>query len=212
MEDNKLVAQQRDTKGKGPARQMRMKNQVPGIFYYRNDLNIPLSVDANDLKKLMKSKPALINLIINDNEPRECVLREIQRDPIENTILHFDLMGIKRGQKLTVTVPVKLIGIPVGVKTGGGILQLSLGELDIICLPKDIPASLEINVESLEIGSSISVGELDYPELEFMHEKRDTIANVVPPSKIKEAAEAEEEGEELEGEGEEGEEADEEAK
>lgn len=198
MVDNNLVAQQREAKGKGPARQIRMKNRIPGVFYYQNDLNIPLSVDANDLKKLVKSKPALINLIVDDNDPRECVLRDIQRDPVENNILHFDLMGIKRGRKLTVTVPVKLIGIPKGVKTGGGILQLSLGELDITCLPKDIPAILEINVEHLEISTSIAVGDLDFPGLEFMHDKRDTIANVVPPSKIKETKVIGEEAEEAE--------------
>ncbi len=214
MEDNNLNAQLRKVGGKGPARQMRMTGRIPGVFYYQNDLNIPLSVDSIDLNKLIKGKPALVNLNLDNNESYECVIRDIQRDPIEDDILHFDLMGIKRGQKLTVSVPVKLIGIPVGVKTGGGILQLNFSELSVVCLPKDIPAVLEINVEHLEIGMSVSVGDIDFPNLEFLNDQRDTIATVVPPSKIKETVVVSEEDEEGE-EGEEGktdEETDEESK
>ena len=205
MEDNNLNALLRKVGGKGPARQIRMTGRIPGVFYYQNDLNIPLSVDSIDLNKLIKGKPALVNLSLDNNESYECIIRDIQRDPVEDDILHFDLMGIKRGQKLTVSVPVKLVEIPVGVKTGGGILQLNFSELNVVCLPKHIPTVLEINVEHLEIGMSITVGDIEFPNLEFLNDPRDTIASVVPPSKIKEPVVEEEEGEE----GVEGEEGDE---
>lgn len=186
MEDNNLKALSREEKGKGPARQIRIQGRIPGVFYYRNDINVPLSVDAIDFRKLLRQKPVLINLHIEGREPRECVIRDIQRDPVEDNILHIDLMGIKRGQKLTVTVPVATVGTPVGVKTGGGILQLSLSELDIVCLPKDIPAMIEVDVAHLEIGQAVYVGKLDIPGLEFQNDDRDVIASVVPPAKIKE--------------------------
>ncbi len=178
-----------------------MTGRIPGVFYYHNDINVPFTVDAIEFDKLLRQKPSLINLHIDDSEPRECVIRDLQRDPVEDDILHLDLMGIKRGQKLSVTIPVTLVGIPVGVKTGGGILQLSLNELNVICLPKDILSVIKVSVEHLEIGQSVNVGELDFPELEFQNDERDVVASVVPPTKIREpVAEGEEEVEEEEGE------------
>lgn len=198
--------------GKGPARQLRFQGRIPGVFYYRSDLNIPFSLDYTEFSKLMRARHALINLHIEGHEPRECVVREIQIDPIEETILHVDLMGIKRGQKLTVTVPVRLIGIPEGVKTGGGILQTTMTEFNIECLPKHIPSVIEIDVSDMEVGSSRSTGDLDFPDLKFLYETNAVFATVVPPTVIKEPVVEVEEEEAKEEEGGEGEEKTEEGK
>ncbi len=195
MTDNNLYAVPRKANGKGPARQLRLHGRIPGVFYHRSDQNVPFSVDSVDLHKLLRGKHALINLNIEGYQPRECVVREIQRDPIEDYIIHIDLMGIKRGQKLTVTVPVRLTGVPGGVKTGGGILQSSLNELEIVCLPKDIPSEIEVDVTDLEIGHSRHVSDLDLPVLKILHDPDELIASVVPPTVIREPAEVTEEEE-----------------
>lgn len=210
MDNNTLHAIARKEGGKGPARQLRFQGRIPGVFYYRSDLNIPFSVDYTEFKKLIHARHALINLHIEGHEPRECVVREIQIDPIEDTFLHVDLMGIKRGQKLTVTVPVRLIGIPEGVKTGGGILQTTMNEFDIESLPRHIPSVIEIDVSDLEIGSSRTIDDLDFPDLKFLYEPDAVIATIVPPTVIKETV-VEDEEEEVE-EVEEGEEKTEEGK
>ncbi len=200
MIDNNLYAVPREANGKGPARQIRLHGRIPGVFYYRSDQNVPFSVDSVDLLKILRGKHALINLNIEGLQPRECVVREIQRDPIEDDIIHIDLMGIKRGQKLTVTIPVRLIGVPVGVKTGGGILQSPMNELEIECLPKDIPSEIEVDVTDLEIGHSRHISDLDLPALKILHDPDELIASVVPPTVIREPVEeaVEEEAEEEE--------------
>jgi len=208
MEDNILNAIPRTSSGKGIAREIRRQDRIPGVFYYRGDQNVPLSVSSIDLSKLLRAKPSLINLHIEGHDPRECILRDIQRDPVEDTVLHIDLMGIKRGQKLTVTVPVRLTGIPEGVKTGGGILQTGLNELEIECLPKDIPSMVEVDVTRLLIGQAMHISEIDFPALKLLHDPDEVVAIVVPPTVIKEPVVVEkvEVGEEEEVEGEEKEE------
>ena len=198
MNGNKLYAQPRDESGKGPARQLRLNGRIPGVFYYRSDTNVPFSVDYADLIKILRQNPPLIDLDIEGHDSRECVIREIQRNPVDDEIIHLDLMGIKRGQKLTVTVPIRMIGLPVGVKTGGGILQTAMKELEVECLPKDIPNKLEIDVSDLEIGQSRHIRDLSFPDLRLLDDPDELVATVVPPTVIREPVAAEEEAEEAE--------------
>jgi large subunit ribosomal protein L25 len=192
MDGNTLNAAPRSPDGKGPARQLRLNGRIPGVFYYRSELNIPFSVDQMELTKMLRNKPPLIDLHIEGQEARECVIRDIQRDPVDETIIHFDLMGIKRGQKLTVTVPIRLIGLPAGVKTGGGILQSAMKVFEIECLPKDIPTELQVEVSDLQIGQSRHIRDLSYPDIRLLDDPDELVATVVPPTIIREAAPKEE--------------------
>ncbi len=205
MENNVLPAATRSGKGKGTARKLRVQEKIPGVFYFGAGVNIPLTIDFSAFRDILKKNPNLINLEIEGEEPHECIIREIQRDPVDSRILHVDLMGVKRGQKLIVTIPVSLIGIPEGVKTSGGILQKGLAELDIECLPKHIPTSIEVDVSELEIGQAKYIEDLDLPDFRFLLEEKVVLASVVPPTVVKEPVTEEEE--DVEGvEGEEGEE------
>ena len=207
MENIVLKGISREASGKGPARQLRMKGLIPGVFYFKNEDSSSLYFDKREFYLLIKQNPSLITLEVEGKKDRECIIRDLQRDPISEEIIHVDLLGIKRGQKLRVSVPIKLLGIPEGVKTGGGILQQVLSEVEIECLPKDIPSSIPVNVEDLEIGKGIHIGALDFPELKFLADISIVIASVVEPSlKHEEVEEEIEEGEE----GEEGEETTEE--
>jgi len=177
---------------------LRMKGRIPGVFYYRGKDNIPLSVESVDFNSLVRAKPSLIQLEIEGYDTRECVIRELQRDPVTDEIIHVDLLGIKRGQKLKVTISVRLNGIPNGVKNSGGILQQIITELDVECLPKDIPQRIELDVTSLEIGKSINVGDLDFPKLKFLADPKVVITSVVEPTVLKEKVPEDEEVEEAE--------------
>jgi large subunit ribosomal protein L25 len=195
MENILLAAKLRTSSGKGVARQLRMKGRVPGVFYLKNEENIPFDVERYDLLKLLRARPSLINLEIGDQDPRECVFREMQLDPVNEEILHIDLMGFKRGQKLTITVPVRLIGVPKGVKNEGGILQHGTTELEIECMPRHIPSSINLDVSELIIGDAIHIGDLDYPNFKFFADEQVVVAMVSEPALLKEDIEEEEEEE-----------------
>lgn len=198
MENNLLPAKPRHDNGKGAARKIRFLKRIPGVFYYSGTDNIPISVDYDDLRKILLAKPSLIMLEIEGHNPRECVIRELQRNPVDDALLHIDLLGIKRGQRLIVTVPVRLEGLPVGVKSSGGILQKGLSELDIKCLPKDIPQEITVDVTELNIGQSVYVRDIESPLFELLVEGRAVVATVVPPTVIKAVVEPGEEVEEEE--------------
>lgn len=198
MKDNVLAAKPRTTKGKGAARKLRQQDLIPGVFYFRGTDNIPISISNIDLTRILKEKHSLIKLEIEGQKPRECVIRELQRDPVYDTPLHIDFLGIKRGQRLIVTIPVKLEGQPSGVKNDGGILQMGLSELDIKCLPKDIPTEITVDVTDLNIGQSLYIRDLDLPLFEFLDEPKSVLATVVPPTIVRTAATEEVEEEEEE--------------
>ena len=185
--ENSLIARVREARGKGPARQLRQQGFVPGIYYHHGDPNIPFSVSAVDLQHLLRRRHTLISLALEGQEARECVLRDLQRDPVTSEILHLDLMGILAGEKLVVDVPIRLAGVPEGVRTGGGILQSGLKALSVECLPRDIPEYIEVDVSALKIGQSIHVSHLSYPNLRLLDNPQDTVASVQPPTVLVEA-------------------------
>jgi large subunit ribosomal protein L25 len=186
MSDSILNGQLRRGTGNGPARQLRMKGFIPGIYYTRGEASLPFAVNVVDLKRLLRSKHTLITFQIEGQEPHDCVIREIQRDPVTDACLHLDLMGIKADQTLTMKVVLHLVGVPEGVKTGGGILQHTMNEIEIECLPKDIPQFLEIDVSDLSIGQSRHISDLKPPNIKILEDPHNVIATVVPPTVIKE--------------------------
>lgn len=197
MSDNLLNAEPRNVSGKGFARRLRMIDRIPGVFYYAGKDNIPLSLDLTNLKVLLRSKPRLINLAIEGMKSRECIIREMQRDPVTDEILHVDFLGIKRGTKVRITVPVILHGVPKGVKNDGGILQRATKELEIECLPKDIPSSIDIDVSELRVGDVIHVGTLEFPAYNFITGAKVVVALVIEPVVSKTTAEMDAEAAEI---------------
>jgi large subunit ribosomal protein L25 len=125
---------------------------------------------------------------------RKALIREIQRDPVQGNILHLDLQHISLTEKITVEVPIELIGIPTGVKDGGGILEHVLREVEVECLPTDIPAHLEADVTMLNIGDSLHVSDLKAERVTILTEADRPIATVVPPTILEEVAPVAEEG------------------
>ena len=208
MNDNVLNAQGRSI-GKSENKRIRKQKLVPGIFYTSQEASIPIAFGEVELNKLLAHKPALIVLKMPDGNDRECVVRAVQRDPLWGNILHIDFMGITRGQKITLTVPLHLIGTPEGVKEGG-ILEHTLRELEIECMPRYIPSHLEWDVTSMVVGDSARVEELEYDNITILTDPSSSLATVVPPRVevepvVEEEEELEEgvEGEEVPEEGEE---------
>jgi large subunit ribosomal protein L25 len=188
MEEITLKAQVRST-GKRALKQLRKEELVPAIYYTEHREVRHVAVDALDFSHFISRKAPMLQLKL-DGENLPCIIREIQRDPVTGSVLHIDFFGVERGHKLRVTIPLHIIGIPAGVKEGG-ILEHGFREVSIECLPRDLPAHLEIDVSELGIDDSLRIEDLSYENITLMDDPRTVIAHVARPRLEKVVAEEE---------------------
>lgn len=191
MAELKLNVHKRDIKGSNAVRKMRYENKIPGIYYIHGEENIPVYIERTDLQSIWGHESALLNAVFSDGDSKKCIIRDIQYDPVRGTPIHVDLMGIKMDEKIKVSVPLNLVGSAEGVKSGG-ILQQHVREIDLECLPGDMPESIEIDVSELEIGDNLSIEVLDVKNVDILMDKDTVIASVTVPSLAVEEEEEEE--------------------
>ena len=216
-----LEAQIRDIRGSQAAKHLRQSGRVPAVLYHSNDdksvTSIALDFDEKDIRNLVSSRPTLIQVSwgTSEDESRECVLRELQRHPVNQLPVHLDLLAVKRGVMMESTIQVRLIGTPIGVKDQGGVLQQNVYELSVRCMPMDLINELVYDVSEMNLYDAIHIEDIKSETLEILEESDRTVASVVMPRALvtaeDEEAEEAEEGEEGE-EGVEGEEGEEGAK
>jgi large subunit ribosomal protein L25 len=165
------------------------------VFYYKNTDAIPILVKDTALHPFVyTSEVRIINLQIEGSDkPLNCILKDVQFDPVSDKPIHFDLLGITENEKITVEVPIKLIGTAAGVKEGG-IVQHILHSLEIECFPSAIPAHIDVNIENLMIGDAVKVNEIQTKNFEILNSPDSTIVSVVPPA-VEEVVAAPAEGE-----------------
>jgi len=183
--------------GKGVARKLRQTGSIPAVYYGRGEEPIVLTVVVKELEEVIlkaEGSNVIVDLKVDGDggSDRKALIREIQRDPVGGHILHLDLQHISLTERITVEVPIVLTGIPIGVKDGGGILEHLLREVEVECLPTDIPSRLEIDVSALNIGDSLHVSDLKTEKATILTEGERPIAAVVPPTVLEEAKPAEE--------------------
>lgn len=160
-----LSATRRTGTGKGVARSLRREGQIPGVIYGHQREPQALAVAARDLEKLLERISAdntVIDLAIEGGNAR-ALIREIQRHPFKRQILHVDFQEIVAGEMMTVRVPIRLVGTPVGVRLGGGIIDHTLRELTISVDPANIPNHVDVDVNDLELGGSVHVSQVQVP-------------------------------------------------
>ena len=209
MEERTLVAHWREGKGKEKARKSRHQGLLPAVVYGHREETIPITLDPKELFKILRGgagERTLINLTIEGLEggpiTKTVILKEKQVDPVKRTMLHVDLYTVAMDEKIHVDIPVHLIGKAHGVELGG-VLEQVLREIEVECLPGDIPSSIDIDVSSLDIGDAIHVGDITLEKAEIQLEPDQTIVTVVPPTVYEEPVVEEEVAEEEEVEGEE---------
>lgn len=192
MEKTILKASERKDFSKSNNKKLRREGSIPGVFYLKN--TNPIHIDVSDKKinpLVFTSKTHLISLVLEGHDEYDCIIKDIQFDPVTDRVLHFDLLGLTKGEKITLDLPVQLIGTPVGVKEGG-VIQHVMHKLEVECLPRNIPESLVVDVTDLKLGDSIHISDLKYEDLEFLDEEDSLIVQVTHP-KVKEEPEPEEE-------------------
>ena len=178
-----LTGTRRESIGKGAARKARAAGLIPGVLYGRGETPVALNVSARefDLAVHRKGGNPIIGLALGGGE-YTALIRDVQYDPVTRDIIHLDFQHISLTETIEVEVPIHLVGIPVGVKDGGGILEPIARELKVRCLPTVIPPAVDVDVSALNIGDSVHVRAISVPEVTILTDPDVTVATVVPPT------------------------------
>jgi large subunit ribosomal protein L25 len=180
-----LQVSTRTTRGKGAARTLRRSGKVPGVIYGHGRAPESVAVDTTARHKMLvgiSAATTIVDVAIDGRAPVKALIREIQRDSLRpGQILHLDLYEIQAHEKITLEVPVRLVGIPDGVRNFGGVLDHSLRDLEIEVLPGDIPEHVDLDVTALTIGHSLFVRDLQVPKARILNDPDTPVCTVVAP-------------------------------
>jgi large subunit ribosomal protein L25 len=197
-----LKATLRSTVGNGPARQLRQQGKMPAVLYGPKTESVPLIIDTKELEACLKEgsvAQSIFNLAVEGGAKKATavMIREMQRHPVSGDILHADFYEIDMKHRIRVMVPVTTVGKSKGVELGGT-LQIVRREIEVLCLPTEIPDNIVVDITELDMGDSVHVDELPLPDgVELPADLNFTVLTIMSP-KIEE--EPVEEGEEEEGE------------
>jgi large subunit ribosomal protein L25 len=164
MHTVEIRGQVRTADGKGGARRIRAAGQIPGILYGIGEHSVPISVDNREFEGIMRNyggEAFVLDLKLagRESEDLKAIIKETQRDPVSARVLHLDLQQVSMTQLVHVRIPMHFTGTPVGVKEGG-VLEITLREIDVECQAGQIPDRFEIDVTSLSKGDAIHVRDL----------------------------------------------------
>ncbi len=199
----RIEAEPREAFGKNAARRLRYAGRIPAVVYGDQGPALPVIVDPKEVLRVLRSdagQNAIFNLEIKGKAPARVMLRDWQLDPIKGNLLHVDLVRIGRDHKLKVRVPIHVTGEAKGVKVQGGVFEFALREVEVECLPDDIPETLTIDVTELTIGKNLRVSDLPLgPKVKVLTDANRVVAHVVtlkaeeekPAEEVAEAAPAE---------------------
>lgn len=167
MSETALVVETRQGTGKGVARKLRAAGRIPAVLYGQGKASVPLAIDPRALEKVLKTggANALLDLTVegrSDLGTPVALVKELQRDPIRGSILHADLYQVDLTKTVEVEVPIHLVGKPKGLDFGG-LLEHTLREVRVECLPRAIPERIDLDVSALEIGDVLHVRDLPLP-------------------------------------------------
>ncbi|MCK4430000.1 MAG: 50S ribosomal protein L25 [Candidatus Aminicenantes bacterium] len=199
----KIKSEIRNVFGKNASRRIRQEGMIPAILYGADTVSIPLTLNKKDVFAILKAETGenTIFKISFNSETRNTMIKELQKDPVTDEILHADLIQIVMDNVISVSVPIVLVGEAVGVKAEGGFVDFVTREVEIECLPKNIPEQLEIDISSLHLHQSLKVEDLSSPgEITLVTDPNTVVVLIHAPTK--EEFEVEEIEEEIVAEGE----------
>lgn len=186
---HQLEATHRNRSGSGALKQMRREGLVPAVIYGTGTENENIKVDAkvfSDLLHQSVSESILVDLDIQGKK-RLALIQDVQHNPLNNEIVHVDFLAVNENELITAVIPVEAVGIAAGVKAGG-ILDVQLHDLEIQCLPKDLPEIIEVDVSALQLGQALHLGEVSYPEGVKPTMSADVVLAIISEPRVKEAS------------------------
>lgn len=187
MQEYKIEVEKRELSSKKSfVKELRSNGHIPGVYYSHDSKeSIPFMVTLKNLREALKSDSQVYKINVG-GKSRDVIMKTIQYHPITEQILHIDLYGVKMDAKVTVKIPIMIIGQSIGVKEGG-VLNQSMTELDVACLPANIPQEIEVDISNLNLGDTIRIEDIKLgDDLDIVGDSSMLIASVVAPAKQEE--------------------------
>jgi large subunit ribosomal protein L25 len=183
-EQEVVTAKAREGKfNKNAARRVRVKGMIPGVIYGAKETAIAVELDPKQIARILHSASGhntIFDVAIGDSAQTKAMIVDWQYEPVKGALMHIDLKRIAMDKAIRVKVPVQFSGVAIGVKTQGGILDQVLREVEIECLPADIPSAISVDVTNLGMGDAIRVADLPQGgKLKFLTDEHATVAHVV---------------------------------
>ncbi len=175
------------SKKKGDVKRLRRQGKIPAVIYGHKEKTRSFYVEIKDLKKVlekMQEETVLVNLKL-ENKKHLCVIKSIQHNPVNSNLLHIDFQHIHKKEKVRATVPIHLLGEAKGLKKGG-ILDQNLHEVMLRCLPDQLPAHIDVDISELDLGETIHLKDLQYPDLEFELTQDIPVVSILEPRVVEE--------------------------
>ena len=189
MEAFSIGIKRRTTGGKGSAQRVRREGNIPAIVYHRGEESIPTVVSKNDFQNLAERSSHTqiyqFKTDIKELDGRSALVKEIQRDYIKGTVLHVDFQALRDDEEIRIEVTLKIVGEPYGVKNEGGILTVATHEVEVSCLPKDIPLAIPVDVSELRLGDSLHISDIVLPSgVRLETDGDEPVASVTAPQAV----------------------------
>jgi large subunit ribosomal protein L25 len=195
MEQMTLNVKERDTTGKGAARSLRRAEGIPAVIYRGGDAS-SLTIDRKEILTFINKaagEQVVVNLTYPDASTKMAIMKTYQVDPVRGELLHADFFEVSMTEKVKVNVHVTTTGEAVGVKRDKGVLQHGIREVEVQCLPGDIPGHLELDITDMAMGDSMHVSDIAPPDgVTILTDPGEMIVSVVAPAVVEEAVPAEE--------------------
>jgi large subunit ribosomal protein L25 len=187
MKTIEITVEKRQSRGKNEARRTRKAGKIPAVVYGAGKDSVPITVNVRSLADAFRGgagENAIFLLKLGDTgETRHAMIREFQRDPVSRRPVHLDFVRVLMDTKIRVRVPVEVVGVARGVKTDAGILDFVTREIEIECLPGNIPEHLPLDVTDLGIGDALRISDLEAPEgVEVVDDPEKVIVHVAHPA------------------------------
>jgi large subunit ribosomal protein L25 len=195
IKDVTINASFREGVGKGPTRRLRAQGMIPAAVYGEGGDAIAVAVSAKEIATILRSGSGhntifKLTLPQSEGEPANVIIKDYQIDPVKGRLLHADLLRLSMTTTTRVSVSIETIGEPPGVKSEGGILELQTREIELECLPGDIPERLTVDVSNLQIGDHVTVADLVYDreKVKLLVDDHQIVAGVLAPRMVEEVA------------------------
>tara|TARA_B100000035_G_C20998156_1_gene553507 strand:+ start:247 stop:930 length:684 start_codon:yes stop_codon:yes gene_type:complete len=178
----KLDIEIRESVGKKATKATRRDGKIPSTLYFKGDEPESIVVDKIKLYQALKSDQRVYEVELS-GESQYVMVKDVQYHPVTDEIMHLDFMRVRRSEKMTISVPLVLVGKPIGV-TEGGILSQALNQIEISCFPTNVPDQIEMNIDHMELNSSISVADviIDDDEVDILSSSEINVATITAPS------------------------------
>lgn len=195
-----IEVERREIIGKKAKRETAAKGMIPGIVYGGGKEPVPIAVDPKKIIQILRSEKGANSILLfslkGTKSQRHVMVKDIQIDPITNSLTHADFKRIIMDERLRVNVPIVFKGTAIGVKQQGGMVDVIMREVEVECLPADIPDRISVDLTPLHVGDSVKISDLEVPEkVKIMEEDQTLPVVILAAPKVEAAAATEEEAE-----------------